>query len=267
MIRRSIPLLGLLAWVAALTGCPVPPVISLKTIGPAQLPREPAALERLAHEYELKNDPVSLENCLVVRDRQLELDRRNYEVLWHASRVAFLLADEAIGDAAKGTRRHFAQAGVDYAKQAMVVEPNRVEGTYYYAVNLGLLATTKTVGALLALPDLQRHAEAAIRLDETFDHAGPRRLLGAAKLKAPPQPASIGDPEEGCEHLQRAVQIAPGYPANHLYYCEALIANDRRDEARRECEVVLAAPPNPEWTRDLPRWRAEAERLLQRINK
>jgi hypothetical protein len=258
-------LLGLLL---VLAGCPAPPPVTfLRTIKADDLPTDQAALEKQADEYEKSGDPLSLENSLVVRDRQLALKAGDLEVLWRASRVAFKLANDSIGDASKGRRQHFAQVGVDLAKQVIAADPKRVEGHYFYAVNIGLLATTKTVGAIPIIFDLVKHAKTAIDLDPAFEHGGPHRLLGAAQVKAPSWPAGPGDVEEGCDHLQKAVSIDDRFPMNHLLYCEALIANGKREEARKECDVVMSAPDDPEWRRELPRMRAEAERLLQRINR
>ncbi|MSP62538.1 MAG: hypothetical protein EXR72_19840 [Myxococcales bacterium] len=270
MKHRSVRLLLLLPpllSVVPLAGCPTPPaVISLARLDPSLLANDPKVLEAQAEELDRRGDPASLEDCLLVREKQLSLEPRSFDVVWRAARVAFELAEDAVGDNAKPRRAKFSQKGIDYARRAIALDGKRVEGYYYHAVCLGLLASTRRFGALELIPEVMKNGKSAVELGEKFDHGGPHRLLGATYTKAPSWPASVGDVEEGCEHLQRAVAIDPAFPGNHLYYCEALLRNDRHAEAQKECDQVLVAPPDPAWNRMLPRWRAEAEQLLRRMS-
>ena len=250
-----------------LLGCPRNIEIrSLARLQPEDLSADPVELARLADELEARGDAASLEDALVVRTKILTL-ASSYDAAWRLARAAFVIADDAVGDAARQRRAKFANLGIDHARKAIALDGRGVEGPYYLAINLGLLASTKTLGAVEILPEMLKHGKRAAEIDPKFDHAGPLRLIGALLIKAPGWPASVGDPEEGGEHLARAVELAPEYPENHLFFCEALLANDKVVEAQKECAAVLAAPLDPAWERRLPRWRAEAEHLGAKIRK
>jgi tetratricopeptide (TPR) repeat protein len=250
--------------VLLLAGCPQPPVSTLATIRAEDLPADPALLDARAAELTAKGDAVSLENALVVLDKALA-GGATYEREIQAARVAFLLGDEAEAEGDKPRRAKFAHKGEEYAKRAIAAGPQRAEGHYLRAIHLGFIASTKSIGALELLPEMAREAKEAIALDEKIDHAGPHRLLGVLLLRAPAWPTSLGDVDEGLSEMQKAVALAGDWPGNRLYYAEALIANDKRAEAKPELERVLAVQPNPEWNRELGRWRGEAERLAKKV--
>jgi tetratricopeptide (TPR) repeat protein len=256
---------------AALFGaaCRPLPVRSAATIRAQDLPADPQALMMQAEEYVAQGDRISLENALVVLEKYRRLEPQSIEPLWRTSLVAFLLADAS--GAERKRRAYFADLGERQARAAIALAPNRVEGHYYLAVNMGYTAQSKSfirrLGALDLVPEIEKEGKIALMLDPRFDHAGPHRLLGALYLRAPGWPASIGDPEEALMHLMKAVEIDSNYPENHLYYAEALVANNRLDEAEREVNKVLMldAEAQKTWAQRLPRWQIEADALKKRI--
>jgi tetratricopeptide (TPR) repeat protein len=255
--------LCLLALVAA-AGChEVRPPESAATIKASELPADVPALARRAEELFQPADPVSLENTLVVCDRILQLDPRNYDAAWQWARSAFWLADAA--GSKKDRRAWFAGKGAEHAARAIAIDTARVEGHYYRGLDLGYLARTRTFGAVELVTPIFKEAQAAVAADEKYDHAGPLRLLGGVLINAPGWPASVGDPDEGADRLARAVALAPDYPLNHLYYGEALIKVGKLAEAEEQLLEAqrLVAVPEHAWMQ--PRVQAEVDEQLARL--
>jgi hypothetical protein len=250
-------------------GCPrpLPPVLNAATVKDAELPEDAAELLAYA-DTEFKRDSiVGAENSLVAVEKAigphaLTVTKGDYDSLWRAARACGWLADEFTD---KKMREQFAYHGIQYAKAAVALEPKRVEGHYYLGINLGLSATTKTIGAYNMVPQVRDAAKAAVRADEKFDHAGPLRLLGSVFAKAPPWPASIGDVEEGQKHLARAVKLDGDYPHNHLLYADALAADEKLKEAAKEYNQVLSAQPAPEYAHRFEKWKKEAASALDKL--
>ena len=259
--RRGLPLSALCL---ALAGCPavLPPSLRDATLRPGDLPASVDELAKLAEEESRKETVPSEENVLVAVDRGLQLDGRAVELLWRGARACAWLTEE-FGD--KQRRASFAQKGVDYSRRAVEIDPKRVEAYYYLGINLGQSATTKTVGAYSMVPKVVKAGEAAMKLDERFDHAGPARLIGTVYAKAPPWPASIGDIDEGIKYLARAVELAPDYPQNHLHYGDALTVDNKLDEAEREYKLVLDAQVPAEWTHRAERWKRDAAIGMKKV--
>jgi tetratricopeptide (TPR) repeat protein len=251
---------GLAIAALLLSGCPVPQIKSGATVTTEKLPEKVPELIKYADDIYAKADPseVEMENALLALDKATKLEPKNFEAQWKAARAAIWLADENYDDKTK--RAHYAGRGADYAKAAIELEPGRVEGHYYSGENLGLVATTKTIGAKFMVPSVRDAAKKAVQINSCYDRGGPLRLLGSLYAEAPPWPASIGDPDKGVELLQQAVKCDPSYPQNNLLLGNALVKAERFDDAAKQYDIVLASHPSPEDQHSLPKWQTMAKK-------
>jgi tetratricopeptide (TPR) repeat protein len=260
MLPRALGPLAILV----LCGCPaaLPPNLREATVKPGDLPGGVPELIAFADAAHLKDSTADNENIIIAVDRGLQSDPRAFELLWRGARACAWLTEE-FRDSQR--RASYAQKGMDYAKRAVDINPQRVEAHYYLGINTGQSATTKTVGAYMMVPRVVKAGEAAMKLDEKFDYAGPARLIGTVYAKAPPWPASIGDIDEGIKYLGKAVQLAPEYPQNHLHYADALLADGKLNDAEREYKIVLDAQVPPEWANRAQRWKYDATAGMKRL--
>jgi tetratricopeptide (TPR) repeat protein len=258
---------GLAVIALLLTGCPVPPIKSGATVTAEKLPEKVPELIKYADDIIAKPDVTSgdMENALLALDKAVKLEPKNYEASWKAARATGWLADDLYDDKTK--RAHFSGRGVEYAKAAIEADPKRVEGHYYSGINLGLQATTKTIGAKFMVPSVRDAEKKAMQLDSSFDHGGPPRVLGSLYAKAPSWPASIGDPDKGVDLLEQALKQAPDYPLNNLLLGDALVAAERYEDAKRQYQVVLDAQPRADDAHFLPKWKRLAKQGMEEAEK
>jgi tetratricopeptide (TPR) repeat protein len=267
VISRLGGLAGALLAVVMLSGCPVPPIKSGATVTSDKLPERVPDLIKYADEVVAKPEVTSaeMENALLALDKAVKAEPKNFEAQWKAARAAILLADEFYDDKTK--RAHFAGRGSEYAKAAIDLEPKRIEGHYYSGENLGLTATTKTIGAKFMVPSIRDAAKKAMQIDACYDHGGPPRLLGSLYAEAPPWPASIGDPDKGVELLQQALKCAPDWPLNNLLLGNALVKAERYEDAKKNYQIVLDAQARPENNHFMPKWKGLAKRGMDDAEK
>src|ERR1017187_1224065 len=188
----------------------------------------------------------------------------DYDAQWQAAQaLAFLAENEAKPE----SRRQSAQQGVVFARRARALKPDGVEGPYWYALNVGLLADVDRSYGLDAVGEMAAALKRAIELDERYDLGGPLRVLGILHLRTPLPPASIGSPRKGLKMLQRAVELFPDYPENYLYLAEALRDNNRPDEAKAALRKVLDAEPWPDRQSESQEWKIRALKLRASLNK
>src|SRR5213592_4588051 len=153
------------------------------------------------------------------------------EAAWQFGRACFDWADFA----KEGDRREsIANEGIAACRQLIAREPKSAPAHYYLAMDLGQLAQTKTLGALRIVQEMERQFKTARDLDAKFDYAGPDRNLGLLYFEAPGWPASIGSKARARQRLQRAVQLAPDYPENHLCILEAYLKWGDKNNLVRE---------------------------------
>jgi tetratricopeptide (TPR) repeat protein len=188
--------------------------------------------------------------------------RDDYDAQCEAAQALGFLAEN---ETRTEFRREAAKRGVVLARRARELQPDRVEGHYWYAINVGLLADADRSYGLDAVGEMETALKRAIELDERYDLAGPLRTLGILHLRTPGPPASIGSPRKGLRLLQRAVELFPEYPENFLYLAEALRDNDKPDEAREALVKVLEASPWPDRQFESNKWKSEAKQLHQSL--
>jgi hypothetical protein len=104
----------------------------------------------------------------------------------------------------------------------------------------------------------------ACELDAGFNHAGPERTLGLLYRDAPPI-ASVGSRSKARHHLQRAVELAPGYPDNRLNLIESDLKWGDRNGAVRELKALEAMLPEAREAFAGPAWEASWKEWNQRI--
>jgi tetratricopeptide (TPR) repeat protein len=155
-------------------------------------------------------------------------------------RACFDRGEFATNDTERAT---LAVEGIDAMRQLVEREPKLAAGHFYLAMNLGQFARTKLLGALKIVEEMEREFKAARELDEHFEYAGPDRNLGQLYFQAPGWPASVGNRSKARRHWERAVELAPDYPENHLNLLEACIKWNNQKDIRRELKAIEALWP------------------------
>lgn len=163
--------------------------------------------------------------------------RREDNALAELARLCFMLGE--FGE--KSDSKQYFEKGRHYAEYLSRKEPTRVEGHYWLAMNLAGLAQIGGAGrALRLIPVIVDKLEVAMAIDETYDQAGPHRVLGRIQCEAPAWPLSEGKIDQSLANLRAAVEIAPENSTNHLFLAETLYQLGKTEEACRELERVLA---------------------------
>ena len=67
------------------------------------------------------------------------------------------------------------------------------------------------------------------------------------------------------EHLQRSLTYDATSAASHFFLAEVYLDMNRRDDARRELQLVLDAPLTPAWAPEVREFQEKAKTMLARI--
>lgn len=184
----------------------------------------------------------------------------DYVAQWAAAAAWAFVAENELRPA---ERIAAAKRGIALARSARELRPGLVEGHYWYAITVGLLADADRAYGLKAVGEMEPALRRALELDERYDYAGPARVLGILLLRTPAPPVSIGSPRKGLRLLQQAAELFADYPENLLYLAEALRDNKRNAEARELLTKVINAPPWPDRQFESAGWQAAAQILLR----
>ena len=222
-------------------------IVAMRTVAHALTAEQPRTLARM-------------DKAARTLDRVARGLPSDYDTQWQAAEAWAFVADN---EANVTVRITAAKHGILLARQARELQPERVEGHYWYAITVGLLADVDRGYGLKAVGEMEPALRRAMALDERYDYGGPVRVLGILLLRTPSPPVSIGSSRKGLRLLQHAAELFPDYPENILYLAEALRDLHRNIEARELLKKVINAPPWSNRQFENVGWKAAAQVLLQ----
>jgi tetratricopeptide (TPR) repeat protein len=190
----------------------------------------------------------------------LKADARNFEAAWKLARADYWLG----GHAADAERRAFLEQGIDAGRKAVAVQPNRPEGHFWIAANMGALAESFGLRqGLKYRKAIKQELETVRRLDAGFMDGSADRALGRWYFQVPK--LFGGSPQLAERHLRASLMYDPNSTASHFFLAELLLDQRRKEEARAELQKVLDAPINPAWAPEDREFKQKASRLLPTV--
>ncbi len=207
-----------------------------------------------------------LKKLIGLYENFLEDNPENFEANWKIARGCRFYADLAKRLEISGWEdicANYGKKGMEYAKKAIELEPDRPEGYYYYGLCAG--SYSDGVGLITALREglkgkTQENLEKAYEIDKNFAGGGPMVALGRF-WQVVPWP--YNDKKKAMEYYREFQETEhfnePGSVNARVWMSEILI--DRgEDEAREEARELLETAV--EITED-PYWKKQAAELLE----
>lgn len=191
---------------------------------------------------------------------RLDRDPRDFESAWKLSRDCYWLG----GHVAADQRRQQYERGIDAGRKAVAILPDRPEGHFWTAANMGAMA--ESFGLLQGLKyrgPVKAELETVLRLDRAYQQGSADRALGRWYMRVPG--LFGGSDQKSAEHLLQSLTYDPDNAASHYFLAETYLELHRPDDARRELERVLEAPAAPEWVPEVAEFKDKARALLARV--
>ena len=153
------------------------------------------------------------------------------------------------------------EAGIAAGRAAVAAQPNRPEGHFWIAANMGALA--ESFGLRQGLKyrgDIRDELMIVLKLDPAFQQGSADRALGRWYFKVPG--LFGGSRKKSEEHLRRSLTYNANSTASRFFLAETLLDMDRKAEAIAELQKVIELPLDPEWAPEDEEFKAKAQRLL-----
>jgi hypothetical protein len=152
---------------------------------------------------------------------------------------------------------------MDAANKAIAAQPDKAEGHFWLAANMGALAESFGMSqGLKYRKAIRAELEEALRLNPAFEGGSADRALGRWYFKVPGLFGGSNSKSEA--HLRKALTYDPQSTATWLFLADTLEDMGRKAEARDALQHVVDAPFNPEWTPEDRIWKAQAAARLAR---
>jgi tetratricopeptide (TPR) repeat protein len=222
----------------------------------AQLP--PAAADRL---YADRANLASARAAASAWSSELAANPNAFDAAWKLARAQYWLG----GHTPEQEQRKVFEQGIDSAQVAARLQPNRPEGHFWMAANMGALAESFGMrqGIKYRKP-IKEALETVLRLDPGFQQGSADRALGRWYFKVPG--LFGGSNKESEAHLRASLRYNPNSSATHFFLAELLMETGRKDEGRAEAQKVLDAPLDPDWTPEDQEFKVKARKLLGATN-
>jgi hypothetical protein len=184
----------------------------------------------------------------------------DFEAAWKLARAAYWLGAHA----PESERRAALERGVSAGESAVRLRPDRPEGHFWLAADMGALAESFGLAQGLKYRSRIKHElEQVIAIDPLWEDDSADAALGRWYFEVPR--LFGGSRAKAEEHLRRVLDRFPHSKTALSFLADVLIADGRTADARRLLERVIESPIDPEWSpedRDFKRQAAERLRTL-----
>jgi tetratricopeptide (TPR) repeat protein len=193
-------------------------------------------------------------------EARLTANSRDFQSAWKLARACYWLGGHVPAD----EQRQQYERGIKAATRAVELEPDRPDGHFWMAADMGAMAESFGLRAGIRYRGpIKKELETVLRIDPSYQQGSADRALGRWYFRVPR--LFGGSKEKAVEHLKRSLTYAPESTATHFFLAETYLDMDRPDDARREAQMVLGAPLQPEWTPEDREFKQKAKALLEKI--
>ena len=209
-------------------------------------------------------DPDKARASIDAYMKVLAVDPDYYGACWKIARSYFYLGDRLPEtDELKDRHKEMGEEGMSYAMRAFKVNPEGIEGHYYYALSLAQYSIGISIVKALMKglgPDYERHLGKALAINSDYDYAGPLRAMGRYWYRLPwPKRDLI----KSIYYLEQSVEAAPQSIRGYVYLAESYLKNGEKERAKAALQKAVMIESNSGLEVDARRWKGRAEVLLQ----
>ena len=132
--------------------------------------------------YAKRDDLASARQAAAIWEARLKRNPKDFESAWKLARARYWLG----GHASEGERKALLERGIAAGRTAVSLEPNRPEGHFWIAANMGTLA--ESFGMRQGLKyrgDIRDELLTVLKLDPAFQKGSADRALGRWYYKVP----------------------------------------------------------------------------------
>jgi tetratricopeptide (TPR) repeat protein len=218
----------------------------------------PETLKKADDLFQQREDLAKLREAVKTLSAARHSDNRNFEVEWTYSKYNYFLGKQAESD--KEIDAAFKE-GEKAAQIASRIAPNKPEGYFWFAANLGEAAKRSPMTVGLKRVDEIREAMRKV-IEIQPDYQGASAYDGLARIEL--ETGIIGGKtEKAIEYLEKGLELEKNNSNLRLNLAKAYLRVDRNPEAKKQLEYVVKMEPDAEYKVEYQENLKEAKRLLE----
>jgi len=211
--------------------------------------------------YQDRENLASAQKATDIWSARLKANPQDFTSAYRLAQARYWLGTNGLPEP---QRKAALEAGIEAARAAMAIDPNRPEGHFWLAANMGGLAESFGLRQGIRYRGAIRDAlEKTLKIDAAFLQGSADRALGRWYFKVPG--LFGGSNKKSEEHLRKALAYNPQSVISLIFLGDTLADMGRKDEARKAYQAAIDAPFDPDWTPEDRRFKEQAKRLLQNL--
>jgi hypothetical protein len=224
-----------------------------KTVTPAELVKQADEL------YAQREDLSHIRDGLAKLRGARAAEPNNYETAWRLAKFNYYLGDNTTD---KAERDKAFEDGVEAARAAIKLQPDKPEGHFWLGANLGGQAKVSVLSGIADTDEIRREMETVLKLDEGFMSGSAYMVIGQVYRESPKMMG--GDPKKAVEYLEKGLKYGETNPLLRLRLAEAYIDVDRKADARKQLDTIINMTPDPNYLPEHKKAVAEARKLIDK---
>ena len=213
--------------------------------------------------YKDRENPASAKKATDIWAARLAANPKDFDSAYKLAQARYWLGTNGLP---QPERKAALEAGIAAARTAIALNARRPEGHFWLAANMGALA--ESCGLRQGIKyrgEIKEAMLATLKIDPAFLDGSADRALGRWYYKVP---GLFGGSNKQSEiHLRKSLTYNPNSIISHIFLAETLDDMGRKDEARKEAQAALDAPLDPDWTPEDKRFKEQAKRLIQKLQR
>lgn len=217
--------------------------------------------ENIAKADELargNNNVEKLREAVSLLAQCRNFDNPNFEVEWKFARYNYFLGKRSTNEAE--SEKAF-KAGENAGKLAMRIQPEKPEGYFWYAANLGEQAKRAPLTkGLSSVDDIRAAMNKVIEIQPDFQGGSAFDALGQIELQTR---LTGGKAEKAVEYLEKGLEFGKDNSYIRLHLAQAYLAVKRNADAKKQLDFLLKMNPHPDYSAEHEESVKEAKKLLE----
>jgi len=192
---------------------------------------------------------------------RLKQNPNDFESAWKLARARYWLGSHV----SEQDRKAMLESGIEAGRAAARIAPDKPEGHFWIAANMGALA--ESFGLRQGLKyrgPIKDELETVLRLDPAFLQGSADRALGRWYNEVPR--LFGGSNKESEAHLRKSLTYNPQSTITLYFLAETLLDEGKKEEARQTLQKVIDAPLDPDWAPEDRDYKDKARKLLAEIH-
>ena len=213
--------------------------------------------------YKDRETPASAKRATQIWEERLAVNPKDFESAWKLAQARYWLGTNGLPEPG---RKAALEAGIAAARTAIALNPSKPEGHFWLAANMGALA--ESFGLRQGIKyrgEIRGALETTLELNPAFLDGSADRALGRWYYKVPRLFGGSNKTSE--QHLRKSLTYNAQSVISHIFLADTLADLGRTEEARKEYQAAIDAPPDPNWAPEDRRFKLQAKQALQRLSR